>query len=357
MRKIMIIAAALTLACAVSCSKKAENADASISFFIGDVTRNGTAVNIGDIISEQDAIVTAVQSSCDIKLGGSIIRIKEKSKMIFSAISIRGGNENTSLELGEGKLLCKPKKLLKNDSFTVKTPTAVAAVRGTEFTVESDANQTTRIKVYDGKVKVAKRVKQLEDKMNDIMEATAPVETKESVIVTKKEAVEAERKVEKALSENKSADMSAVLKQVQGDVAIAQKEIGTFKVEDFKNENAEIIAVKEKEPELVKQIKKIIKEEKPVPEGRLLVTRYEIYFIKNGRVEWEGKVAAAPVKGDGKVYVAAEDYIFCASAEGPVVWKKQLINDGKIELSGQTATIYVKGIPQTLDADTGKNKL
>ena len=128
-------------------------------------------------------------------------------------------------------------------------------------------------------------------------------------------------------------------------------------IEDFKAENAEIIAVKEKEPEIVKQITKIIKEEKPVPEGRLFVTRYEIYFIKNGRVEWEGKVASAPVKDKGKVYVAADDYIFCASAEGPVLWRKQIINDGKIELSGKTATIYIKGVPHTYDAETGKDKL
>lgn len=360
MRTFLVIASAACIAFAVSCSKKAENPAASISFFIGDVTRNGAAVNIGDVVSEHDTIITATQSSCDIKLGGSIIRIKEKSTMVFSSLALGGDVEKTSLELGQGKLLCKPKKLLKDESFTVKTPTAVAAVRGTEFTVESDVNQTTRIKVFDGKVKVAKRVKPLEEKIDAIMEVSSAVETKESVVITKKETAEAEMKVEKALAENKAADITAIIAKVQNDIAVAPKDIRAFKVEDFKAESAEIITVKEKEPELVKQITKIIKQEKeemPAPEGRLLVTRAEIYFIKNGRVEWEGKVASAPVKNKGMVYVASDDYIFCASAEGPVLWKKQMINDGKIDVSGDTATIYVKGVPQKFNAETGKERL
>ena len=361
MRTFLVFMSALCIAFAVSCSKKAENPDAAVSFFRGDVTRNGSPVSIGDVVSESDTIITAAQSSCDIRLGGSIIRIKEKSTLIFSALALGGAAEKTSLELGQGKLLCKPKKLLKDESFTVKTPTAVAAVRGTEFIVESDANQTTRIKVFDGKVKVAKRVKPLEEKMDAVMEASSAVETKESVIITKKETAEAAMKVEKALAENKDADITAVIAKVQNDVAIAPKDIRAFKVEDFKAESAEIITVKEKEPELVKQITKIIKQEKaeakPAPEGRLLVTRSEIYFIKNGRVEWEGKVSAAPVKNKGMVYVASEDYIFCASAEGPVLWKKQMINDGKIDVTGDTATIYVKGVPQKFNAETGKERL
>ena len=47
MRTILVFMSALCIAFAVSCSKKAENPNAAVSFFIGDVTRNGSPVNIG----------------------------------------------------------------------------------------------------------------------------------------------------------------------------------------------------------------------------------------------------------------------------------------------------------------------
>ena len=325
MKRTAIISLSALLAIAVSCSKPAAENYASISFFIGEVTKNGAPVAIGDSVNEKDSIVTGPLSSCDIKLGSSIIRVKEKSKMLFSALGIKNSVENTTLDLGEGRMLCKPKKLLKDESFTVKTPTAVAAVRGTEFTVETDMNQTTRIKVYDGKVKVAKRVSQLEDKIDAVIEASAAVETKESVVITQKETAEAEKKVAEAIAKNKDADIAAVIEQVKDDVAVGEKEIQVFKVEDFKQESSELIAVREKEPEVIKQIEKIVKEEKPAPEGRLFITRFEVYFIKNGRVEWEGRVVAPPVREKDKIYIASDDYVFCASTEGPVLWKKQMI--------------------------------
>jgi len=357
MKRVLILSLAVFATIAFSCSKQTKSDYASISFFIGDVTKNGAVISIGDIVSEKDTIVTGAQSSCDIKLGDSIIRIKDKSKMEFSALGLKNSLENTTLDLGEGRMLCKPKKLLKNESFMVKTPTAVAAVRGTEFTVESDAAQTTRIKVYDGKVKVAKRIKPLEDKIDKIIESSASIGTKESVVVTQKETADAAKNVETYLAQNKSADAASIMAKVQTEAAVTQKDVKAFKVEDFKQENSELIAVKEKEPAIVKQITRIIKEEKPVPDGRLLITRYEIYFIKNGRVEWEGKVITPPLKDKDKVYIATEDYVFCASAEGPVLWKKQLINDGKIDIKEGKATIFVKGAPQVFDAGTGKTKL
>ncbi|MGL4368231.1 MAG: FecR family protein [Spirochaetota bacterium] len=357
MKKAGLISLAAILAIAVSCSKPANVDYASVSFFIGEVTKNGAAVNIGDIVSEKDSISTGTLSSCDIKMGDSIIRVKEKSKMVFSSLGIKNNLEKTTLDLGEGRMLCKPKKLLKSESFTVKTPTAVAAVRGTEFTVETDSNKTTRIKVYDGKVKVAKRVKQLEDRMDTVIEASSAVETQESVIITQKETADAEKIVEKALADNKGADISLVIEKVKNDVAVGDKGIESFKVEDFKQESNELITVKEKEPEVIKQIEKIVKEEKPAPEGRLFITRFEIYFINNGRVEWEGNVIAPPVRSKDKIYIASDDYIFCASAEGPVLWKKQIINDGKVELKDGAATIFIKGSPLKLDAETGKDRL
>ena len=75
-------------------------------------------------------------------------------------------------------------------------------------------------------------------------------------------------------------------------MVVSRKEVQAFKVEDFKDEKSELIAVEERPREVIRQIAAIVKmeKEKPKPDGRLLVTRYEIYFIKNGSVLWEGKV-------------------------------------------------------------------
>jgi 5'(3')-deoxyribonucleotidase len=359
MKQVLVTAMCLSAIIAVSCTKKQNLSDyATISFFIGDVSKNGGGgVAIGDPVTEKDTITTGPQSSCDIKIGESIIRVKEKSKMAFSTLSKSDKNEQTSLDLNEGRLLCKPKKLLKDDSFMVKTPTAIAAVRGTEFTVESDANKTTRIKVFDGKVKVAKRIKQFEENISNVVDVATPIEKKESVIITEKEVAETEKKIDKVIADNKGADIASVITKTQSDVAIGQKDVKQFKVEDFSKEGSELIAVKEKEPEVIKQIKEVIKkDEKPTPEGRLLITKYEVYFVKNGRVEWEGKVIEPPVKEKDKIYIASEDYVFCASIDGPVFWKKEIINDGKVEVKGKETTIYIKGKAQLLDSETGKEK-
>jgi hypothetical protein len=87
-----------------------------------------------------------------------------------------------------------------------------------------------------------------------------------------------------------------------------------------------------------------------------LITKYEVYFIKNGRVEWEGKVIEPPVKDKDRIYIASEDYVFCASSDGPVFWKKEIINDGKIDVKGKVTTIFIKGKAQLLDSETGKEK-
>ena len=71
-------------------------------------------------------------------------------------------------------------------------------------------------------------------------------------------------------------------------IVINRSSIEKFKADDFIRESGEIFAVKEKPREVIIRIAKIIKEEKAKPqaEGRLLVTRYDIYFIKRKDFRW-----------------------------------------------------------------------
>ena len=63
--------------------------------------------------------------------------------------------ENSNVGLTTGKILAKAKSLANPESsFEVKTPTAIAGVRGTDFGVEVAQDQTTSIAVISGSVAV-----------------------------------------------------------------------------------------------------------------------------------------------------------------------------------------------------------
>ncbi len=345
-----------------SCSQKDVDEHAMVTFMIGDVKMNSVDVQIGDIIKESDLIVTAANSFCDIKIGGSIIRIKALSNVRISTLFKSGSIENTTLGLDSGKMLCKPKKLLKDENFFVKTPTAVAGVRGTQFTVETDKAQTTRIKVFNGEVKVAKRVKQLESSMEKVLNFAPVIQKEEKVVITVNEVKEAEKAVETSLKKETSSTtpsdqvIEKVINNTKDKVVVGSKEIEKFDVKDFTKDNKELIEIKQRPKEDIAKITHIIKvqKEKPVPEGRLLITRYDIYYIKDGKIVWDGSVVKEPVKAGEKLYIASGEYVFCALNDGPVLWRAEVENDGEVVLAEDKVIVKSKGKSVELDPDTGK---
>ncbi len=356
MKKLYVIVWCAVFAFSYSCSQDKVDEYAMITFMIGEVKKNNQLIEIGDIIREKDVITTAEDAFCDVKIGGSIIRVKEKSKVIISNLLKNNNLENTELGLNVGKMLCKPKKLLKSESFIVKTPTAVAGVRGTKFIVEADIKRTTRIKVFDGKVKVAKRIKQLEASTEKVLEIAPVIAEEKKVIITEAEVKKVEKAAEKLIKKGGIKEMAVIITKLKKDVVVSRTAITGFKVADFARENREIIAIQPKTKAVIKQIIRVIEQEKeiPKPDGRLLVTRYEIYFIKNGKVLWEGTVVENPIKKDGRIYIASGDYVFCASDDGPVLWRKKINNDGKLKIVDNSLSVFSKGQATRLDLETGE---
>ena len=107
--------------------------------------------------------------------------------------------------------------------------------------------------------------------------------------------------------------------------------------------------------EVIREIGKVIDEEKEeaLPNGRLLVTSFEVYFIKNGKIEWQGTVVQEPVKQGDRLYIASGEYVFCASVDGPVIWRKQITNEGKLQIRENSLVISAKGQETRLDLKTG----
>jgi len=345
-----------------SCSQKEVDEYAMVTFIIGDVKKNSAEVQIGDIIRENDMIITADNSFCDIKIGESIIRIKSLSNVKISTLFKNGDVENTTLGLASGKMLCKPKKLLKDEKFFVTTPTAVAGVRGTQFAVETDKELTTRIKVFKGEVKVAKRVKQLESSMEKVLTIAPSVQKEEKIVITADQVKKAEKIVEASLKKETAGTTATdqvidkVINDTKGAVAVKNADIVKFDAKDFAKENKEIIEIVQKPKEDLARIGHIIRQqkEKPVPEGRLLITRYDIYYIKDGKIIWDGKVVSEPVKAGDKLYIASGEYVFCALNDGPVLWKAKIDNEGKLELADGKVKVTSDGKNVVLDSETGK---
>ena len=359
MKKSVVLLAAV-LGISLGCTRQNVDEYSMITFMIGDVKKNSAAVQIGDIIKEKDIIETGTDSFCDIKIGDSLIRIKQKTKVILSTLMRQTGLENTTMELDSGKMLCKPKKLLKSETFLVKTPTAVAGVRGTQFIVEADTNGTSRIKVFDGKVKVAQRIKELDTSIDKVLDMAPDVNKQEKVVITKEDVAKTEMVVSKIMkaesAKGTEAAVDEVIKKAGKNIVAGKKNIEKFAVRDFEKDNKEMIEVKQKPAEVIKEISRVIEKEKeePKPNGRLLITRFEVYFIKNGTVEWEGKVVEEPIKQGDKLFIASGEYVFCASVDGPVIWRKQIANEGRLQVKENTLIVLAQGQETKLDLKTGE---
>lgn len=358
--KRMVLIIIMAMAIMPGCSKFKADEYAMITFMIGDVTKNNTTVQIGDLVREKDIVQTGTDSFCDIKIGESLIRVKQKTRIVLAELVSRAGGENTSIELNTGKMLCKPRKLVKSETFLIKTPTAVAGVRGTQFSVEADANGTSRIKVFEGSVKVARRIKQLDDNVTRVLNMAPEIGKEEKVVITKKDVERAEKVVDDMLKKDGRADdkaaLTAVLDRAGKDIVVSTGSVEKFLLDDYAADNKEIIDIKPRKKEVIQELNRVIEEEieAPRPNGRLLVTNFEVYFIKNGKVEWEGKITEEPVKRDNRIYVLSGDFVICASVRGPVLWRKQIENDGKIKVFKNRVVVMTGGEEVSLDSDTGE---
>ncbi len=106
-----------------------------VHFLIGEVNINGTPAKYGYIIQNGDIVETGTESYLEAYFGKqSAVRIREESRVVFNI------DDTIVLDVQKGKVL---NILEKRSKYMVKTPSAVAAVRGTIFFASVlDANKT-----------------------------------------------------------------------------------------------------------------------------------------------------------------------------------------------------------------------
>ncbi len=153
----MAVLAVFLTALPFGCAKK-EAKPALVSFAVGTVslTRGAEAprpVQMQEALQEGDRIETGKKSWLIIQMADdTVLRLEAETKAAFTALKTL---EKREVSLEEGKLLSKLGKLRKGDEFQVKTPSALAAVRGTEFLTEYASGKTV-VAVGEGKVQVVR---------------------------------------------------------------------------------------------------------------------------------------------------------------------------------------------------------
>lgn len=158
MRHLMAAVVTLALAAAPSLAQESGHWDARLGAVKGEVSvhtpggpEDGHAGEEGMPLEAGDRVVTAEGASAEVVLdGGSLITLRESSDFTVDSPS----RSDASFTLAFGSLLAKIQKLAAG-GLRVRTPTAVAAVRGTEFGVEVEGDDT-HVGVFDeGKVDVS----------------------------------------------------------------------------------------------------------------------------------------------------------------------------------------------------------
>ena len=123
------------------------------------VERSGKSkrLKFNSLLEEGDLLISK-KGKADIQIGpGSIVRLQPHSKLVIKTAYKKGNVERTSVKLNQGSLFTKIfNKMIGDSYFRVETPSAVAAVRGTEFLISNgDAKESDPNGVYVNSGQVA----------------------------------------------------------------------------------------------------------------------------------------------------------------------------------------------------------
>ncbi|MBN2080515.1 MAG: FecR domain-containing protein [Spirochaetes bacterium] len=189
-----LLAVASLFIAPLSCKKAEEVAPLTLFSFLGDVkvkTDAGTRTpTVGESLTAGNTLMTGDMAMADILLEDrGIIRVHQNSTVLIDSLGDKGADD-TQFSMTDGKMYVTLSKLSKG-GLRIKTPTAVASVRGTVFRVSAEKG-VSRLDVVSGRVAInpvsESRV------INEVEEV---VEAEETVSVDKETAIKARKAVEK----------------------------------------------------------------------------------------------------------------------------------------------------------------
>jgi hypothetical protein len=151
MRKIHACAV-LFLAAGALCFAQAARTP-TVTYLEGSVTIDGQEAGIGDTVPLGAVVATSSGSLVDIEFNGrNAIRLSENTTLVFNPRNLQTGSE-----LRQGALTLVLKRLSPGENgegFLVRTPSAVAGVRGTSFFMKVESPTSTYVCACNGAVQV-----------------------------------------------------------------------------------------------------------------------------------------------------------------------------------------------------------
>ena len=116
-------------------------------------------------IFEGNHIRTQAKSRCEITLkGGGKVRIGENAELELNEADVKPMMKNFNANLKKGSIWVSAKAAFgEKKNVAVRTPTAVAAIRGTVFKAKAGDDESS-VQVYDGKVDVNQVEKFMEER-------------------------------------------------------------------------------------------------------------------------------------------------------------------------------------------------
>jgi hypothetical protein len=117
-----------------------------------------------------DQVYTREESFVEIRYtDGTVLRMNENTKLVLSSSTDKAAKAENPL----GGVWVNMEKIAKGKSFELSSPTAVAAIRGTVFHMETGQDSSTSVSVFEGKVDVGPSG-DLKKKLRNVEKETEP---------------------------------------------------------------------------------------------------------------------------------------------------------------------------------------
>jgi hypothetical protein len=140
-------------------SGKVDDLIGKITFKRGTVLVNGAETGIGTVINETDVVKTKKKSMAVIQFGsGALITVKSNSVFKVEMLQ-KKANGKPIVQLLQKKGFSFNKVKTGFGDYRLKSPTSVAGVRGTAFSLVVGKKGKTSIKLFEGKVNASPIVK------------------------------------------------------------------------------------------------------------------------------------------------------------------------------------------------------
>lgn len=155
MKKVLFIGILLSFCCTAAMADLTVNKVKGVAeAYVVDSSQWQTVV-LDMKLKDGDKIKTGADGILELTFtNGTRVWIRENSSIALAALETaqESGGLATEFNVEKGKIRSKVNKIGKGNKFSIRTPTSVASVRGTDLAVEVSEEGTTQLFVFEGNV-------------------------------------------------------------------------------------------------------------------------------------------------------------------------------------------------------------